>query len=127
MSYVKMLLTEINSLEYALVTAKKTKKKLAIAPPLPSNARAAYGNTRPAETSDSGILIGNVGNTELLSNATAANPIVVAQSQGIANQVRPLNFVVSISSCYGIFVIMLALLTQATPLRHLNQQSHVMK
>ena len=40
----------------ALVTAMKTIKRVHTAPPEPSSATAAYGRTRPADTSASDIL-----------------------------------------------------------------------
>jgi hypothetical protein len=67
----------------------KTIKRVATAPPFPSNATAAYGSTRPAETSSAGILLGKVGKAGFVSRARAARPMVVAQSHGIANQLRP--------------------------------------
>lgn len=79
----------MNSAEDADVTAMKTKSSVATAPPFPSIATAAFGRTSPALTSASAIRSGYDGNTGLLSKARAASPIVVAQSQGIANQLRP--------------------------------------
>jgi hypothetical protein len=89
MSYVKIELTAIYSLLLALVTAIKTINKVQTAPPEPRRATAAYGRTRPAETSASGIRLGNVGNAGFPSRARAESPIVVAQSQGMANQDSP--------------------------------------
>lgn len=79
----------MSSADMALVTAMKTSKRVAAAPPDPSNATAASGRTSPALTSSGVILLGKVGNTGLFSRAKADRPIVVAQSQGIANQDRP--------------------------------------
>lgn len=84
-----MLLTAMYSAELAEVTAMKTSSNDAAAPPLPRRATAASGNTNPAVTSASDILIGKVGNAGLVSRARAERPIVVAVSQGIANQLRP--------------------------------------
>lgn len=75
--------------ELALVTAINTMRRVATAPPEPKRATAAYGRTRPAETSASGIRLGYVGNAGLPSSAIAESPIVVAVSQGMANQDRP--------------------------------------
>ena len=58
--------------------------KHATAPPEPNIATAAFGSTRPAVTSASGIRLGYVGHTGFVSSASAARPIVVAQSHGIA-------------------------------------------
>lgn len=84
-----MLLTAIYSAEEALVTAMKMSSNVAAAPPLPSKATAAFGRTRPAVTSASGILDGKVGKAGLVSRARAERPIVVAASHGIANQESP--------------------------------------
>ena len=81
--------TAINSADEALVTAMKTSSKVAAAPPEPSMATAALGRTRPAVTSASGIRLGYVGNVGEDSRAIQESPIVVAVSQGIANQERP--------------------------------------
>ena len=75
----------MNSAEDAEVTAINIKSSVAAAPPLPSIATAAFGRTRPAVTSASAIRRGYVGKTGLDSRASAARPIVVAASQGIAN------------------------------------------
>ena len=77
------------SAELALVTAMKMSSKEATAPPLPISATAASGRTRPADTSASAIRDGNDGKTGLVSRARALRPIVVAASQGMANQLRP--------------------------------------
>lgn len=73
----------------AEVTAIKTSSSTAAAPPLPIKATAALGNTSPAVTSASAILEGYDGKTGLVSSASAERPIVVAVSQGMANQLRP--------------------------------------
>lgn len=77
------------SAELADVTAMKTSNSTAVAPPLPIKATAAEGRTNPAVTSASAILCGYDGKTGLVSRARADRPIVVAASQGIANQLRP--------------------------------------
>jgi hypothetical protein len=71
------------------VTAIKTINSVHNAPPLPSRATAAFGNTSPAVTSASDILFGYVGKDGFPSRARALSPIVVAQSHGIANQLSP--------------------------------------
>ncbi len=86
---MKILLTAIYSAELADVTAMNTSSREATAPPFPSKATAASGRTRPAVTSPSGMREGKVGNTGLVSKARAERPMVVAVSQGIANQLRP--------------------------------------
>ena len=86
---MKILLTAIYSAELADVTAIKMRSKVAAAPPLPSNATAALGRTRPAVTSASGMRDGKVGKAGFDSRASAERPIVVAASHGIANQDRP--------------------------------------
>ena len=91
MSYVQIEETAISSAEEADVTAMKTKRKVAPAPPFPNRATAAFGRTRPAVTSAFGMRCGYVGKIGLLSRASAASPIVVAQSHGIANQLSPPN------------------------------------
>jgi hypothetical protein len=53
-----MVLTAISWLEVALVTAMKTMRSVATAPPLPKRATAAYGSTKPALTSASAIRSG---------------------------------------------------------------------
>jgi hypothetical protein len=62
---------------------------VATAPQEPSKATAAYGNVSPALIEASSINAGNVGNRGELWSASAASPIVVAQSQGIANHESP--------------------------------------
>ena len=89
MSYVQIDDTAISSADDADVTAMKISRKVAPAPPLPNKAIAAYGSTSPAVTSAFGMRFGYVGNIGFLSRASAARPIVVAQSHGIANQLRP--------------------------------------
>lgn len=86
---MKILLTAIYSAELAEVTAMKINNKVAAAPPLPRRATAASGNTKPALTSALAILDGYDGKTGLDSRARAESPMVVAASQGIANQLRP--------------------------------------
>jgi hypothetical protein len=81
--------TAMSSAELADVTAMKTIKRVQTAPPPPSSATAAYGKTRPAETSAADMRRGKVGKAGLPSRARAASPIVVAQSHGIANQEIP--------------------------------------
>jgi len=81
--------TAMSSAELAEVTAMKTIKSTATAPPLPRSATAAYGTTRPADTSAESMRFGNVGNAGLPSRANAARPQVVAMSQGMANQEIP--------------------------------------
>lgn len=81
--------TAISSADEADVTAMKTIKSVHTAPPGPSKATAAYGSTRPADTSASGMRSGYVGKAGLLSRARPARPIVVAQSQGMANHEIP--------------------------------------
>ena len=71
------------------MTAIKTSSSVAAAPPEPSIATAALGKTRPAETSASGMRFGKVGKVGEPSSARQERPIVVAASQGIANQERP--------------------------------------
>jgi hypothetical protein len=71
------------------VTAINTINRVQTAPPEPRRATAAYGRTRPAETSVSDIRKGYVGNAGFPSRARAERPIVVAQSQGMANHDRP--------------------------------------
>ena len=78
----------MNSAEDAEVTAINIKSSVAAAPPLPSMATAALGRTSPAVTSASAIRRGYVGKTGLDSRASAARPIVVAASQGIANHLK---------------------------------------
>lgn len=86
---MNILLTAMNSAELADVTAMKINISVAAAPPLPSNATAEFGSTSPAVTSASGIRLGYVGQAGFPSRARAARPIVVAASQGMANQLRP--------------------------------------
>lgn len=81
--------TAISSADEADVTAMKTISRVQTAPPWPSRAIAAFGRTSPALTWASDIRFGYVGKTGLASRAKALNPIVVAQSQGMANQLRP--------------------------------------
>lgn len=71
--------------ERAEVTAKKTMRRVATAPPLPRRATAASGRTRPADTSASSIRLGYDGNAGFVSRASAERPIVVAAKKGIAN------------------------------------------
>src|SRR5436305_2907383 len=52
--------------------ARMMYKRVATAPPGPRRVTAAYGNTRPAETSPSGILFGYVGKAGLFSRASVA-------------------------------------------------------
>lgn len=61
----------------------------AAAPPLPSKATAAAGNTKPAETSSALNRLGYVGNTGFPSNASAQRPMVVAAKKGTANHANP--------------------------------------
>lgn len=75
----------MSSADMADVTAMKIRIRVAPAPPVPSIATAALGRTNPAVTSASGIRSGKVGKLGFPSRARAASPIVVAQSQGIAN------------------------------------------
>lgn len=63
---------------------------MAIPPPWPSKATAALGRTRPASTSAFARRFGYVGHTSNCSRARPARPIVVAVTQGIANQAMPL-------------------------------------
>ena len=79
----------MNSAELADVTAMKMSSNDAAAPPFPSMATAALGKTRPAVTSALDMRSGYVGKTGLVSRARAARPMVVAASQGIANQLSP--------------------------------------
>jgi len=80
--YMRDTYTAISSAEDAEVTAMKTSSSVHAAPPLPSRATAALGNTKPALTSAADNLSGYVGNEGCVSLARAARPIVVAQSQG---------------------------------------------
>lgn len=50
--------TAMSCAEKADVTAMKTINRVATAPPLPSNATAAYGTTRPADTSAGAMRFG---------------------------------------------------------------------
>ena len=86
---MKILLTAIYSDELAEVTAMKIKSKVAAAPPFPRRATAASGNTKPAVTSALAILWGKDGKMGFDSRARAERPMVVAASQGMANQLRP--------------------------------------
>lgn len=79
----------MSSAEDADVTAIKISRKVAPAPPLPKRATAALGRTRPAVTSAAGMRLGYVGKIGLFSSASAARPMVVAHSHGIANQESP--------------------------------------
>ena len=81
--------TAINSADEAEVTAIKTRSRVAAAPPDPSMATAALGRTRPAVTSAGSIRLGKVGKLGNDSSARQDSPIVVAVSQGMANQERP--------------------------------------
>lgn len=82
MSYVQMEETAINCAENADVTAMKIISVVTTAPLYPSNLTAAKGRTSPAVTSS--LLI----RCEP-SSARAEMPIVLAQSQGMANQQSP--------------------------------------
>src|SRR5256885_4244060 len=88
-SYVQIEDTAISSADEAEVTAMKTNRRVAPAPPLPNKATAAFGSTSPAVTSESGMRFGYVGKMGLFSRASAERPMVVEQSHGIANQERP--------------------------------------
>ena len=81
--------TAMNSEDEAEVTAMKTSRRVAAAPPFPSKATAALGRTRPAVTSASGIRLGKVGKEGEVSSARQERPIVVAASHGMANQDSP--------------------------------------
>lgn len=63
--------------------------RVQMAPDVPSRPTAAYGSTRPAETSAGSIRFGYVGKDGLPSSARALRPIVVAHSHGMANHDRP--------------------------------------
>lgn len=67
------------------MTAKKTMRSVATAPPLPNKATAASGRTRPADTSAADMRAGYDGKAGLVSRASAESPIVVAARKGIAN------------------------------------------
>lgn len=71
------------------MTAMKTMSRAHTAPPEPSRATAANGSTSPAETSASDIRSGKVGKDGVPSRANPAKPMVVAQSQGMANHDNP--------------------------------------
>lgn len=71
----------MSSAEVALVTAKKSNTSIAAAPDLPRRAAAAEGAGRPADTSDA--LRTRISGSPF--RATAANPSVVANVNGIAN------------------------------------------
>ena len=75
----------MSSAEQALVTAKKSRMRMAVAPDLPRRAAAAAEAGRPAETS--------AGVRTFMSTspfkATAARPRVVAKVKGMANHARP--------------------------------------
>jgi hypothetical protein len=86
---VKIDETAMSSAELAEVTAMKTIRSTATAPPPPRSATAAYGTTRPADTSAGSMRFGKVGNAGFPSSAKAARPQVVAMSQGMANQEIP--------------------------------------
>ncbi len=81
--------TAISSADEAEVTAMKTMRRVQTAPPDPRRATAAYGSTRPAETSALDMRSGYVGKAGLPSRARPARPMVVAQSHGIANHEIP--------------------------------------
>lgn len=66
--------------EKAEVTAMKTIRRVATAPPDPRRATAAYGRVSPALMDASSITAGYVGKYSVLWSARAARPMVVAQS-----------------------------------------------
>jgi hypothetical protein len=73
--------TAMSSADVAEVTAKNTMIKSAAAPDLPNKAVAAEGAGNPAETS-AGVKTLMEGSPR---SATAANPIVVANINGMEN------------------------------------------
>lgn len=78
----------MSSADVALVTAKNRRTSIAAAPDLPSNAAAADGAGRPADTS-AALRERMLGSP---CNATAASPSVVANVKGMANLYFSLNF-----------------------------------
>lgn len=81
--------TAISWADVADVTAMNIMMRVQMAPDFPNKPTAAYGSTKPADTSAGSMRFGYVGNAGFVSRARALRPMVVAHSQGIANQDKP--------------------------------------